>query len=1037
MALKAAVIAEFLGLRTDTPASKCPENYSPDCADVVFSVGGMATRPPFRINLTMPSAIVYEKKFQGRDGNFYRVVVDVNGAMWSVASDNTYTQIDSVTPGSSVTSRTAYGREYMAFFNANGGCDAPRQWDGKKVRRVSQGGPGAGAVFTPSALSTDKYPIFQITQPAAHSRGYSYFLHSAGVGSTLPGTTVTFYYSDSTVTGPDTDLVNAFNSGFPVYVYASFTGGPASQGPYVVKVTDIGLAKPPGQPRPFYYFTFEVSTTDYVLYQGDGHPTYLANYQRTLATITTTAPVPGISVGDNVTLTGTSISAWNASWPVAQTPLSGNVQITQTSLTSGVATYNYSVASGVAPVAGQTITITGTVNAGGILNVTNGMIVAATGGAIGSFTISGFVSSDFPAAAESGTGITEGTQFAIEPALPLIGTATSPIYGASSGGFLVFAGTTATIASGKRQAVVFFITDIGSNTAPSPIAKFTVPANTNGITVSGLPIGPPNVKARAVAFTPANGSRFFYMDLPATVDGIITGTNTIVNDNTSDTATFQFSDAALQTGLAIDIPGNNQFQQVTLDTPSGVEWYEDKLLWWGGRNKVTSLINMEMDGGTTLGSANPLGWTPIGASGAIGQIGTAPAYVVSGPGTGEISQGAAKTPNGSPITQPNQGYLLRLWTNGGGGTIVAKLSSVSTGFSTTATIALTTAGYLSVAFTANTPVVIPDDMIFDFKITGLLSGSSVSVRDLQLIYADNPNRNPKARASYVANPDAYDQETGNIGPNDDNTELRAAFVLQESLHFLTARGLYYVSSIGNSEPSSWSPEQIADKCPAFHANAVTTGRGWAAWGGNLGCFRYSGRTPEKLSNVIDPTWTATITNMRDDPLTQRVYIGTGTNMLVMDYHEVLLGGSAKWTIWKRAVEWISAQGFSVGPKVYALDTAAGVSDDDLGSIGGYYTFAPFAASMFQKQYDYLGFRISGMGPMTPFLYPRTLQDTPFTLNMSSLENLLDIVAEWQAMALKGRLLYLKLGQPGVRFSLEEVACAYQAIDPNAPVAGVR
>jgi hypothetical protein len=1038
-------VSQFLGLRTDTPASQCPSGYSPDCSDVVFQVSAFSTRPPLRAKLTMPAEIVYDESFTGRDGNTYRVVVDVNGAMWSVAADGTHTQIDQVAAGSSVNGVTAYGRQYMAFFNAQGGCDAPRQWDGTNLYRVAQGGPGAAPAFAPSALTTDRYPILSISQPPARSRGSSYFLQSSGPGSTAPGTTVTAYYSDSTLAGPDTDLEDAFNSGFPVYVYFSFTGGPSEQGPYTVLVTGIGKASPPGQPRQFYYFTFEVPTTAYVYYQGSGHPGYTANYQRTLATIQTSVPVPGVSIGDTITVTGTSVSNWNADWPVQQTPLSGNLAITQTSLTGGVATYNYAVVSGVAPVAGQKITITGTLNAGGILNVTEKAIATASGGEIGSFTIGGFAGSDFPPATESGSGITDGTEFLIEPALPVVGTSTSPIYPASAGGFLVFAGTTATISPGQRQGVVFFITDTDFDTAPSPVAAFTIPANTGAIAVSGLPIGPANVKARGVAFTPANGSRFFVMLLPASVNGTITGTSTVVNDNTSDTATFQFSDGALQSGIAIDIPGNNQFQQVTLDTPSGVQWYDDRLFWKGGRNKVTSLINMEMDGGTLKGSANPLGWTIVGTSGAIQQVGSAPAYVVTGPGTGEISQPCAKTPTyGAPILQPNQPYTLRLWTDGTAGSAVGTISSASTGFTATATILLTP-GYMSANFTLPTPAAIPDDLTFVFKITGLAAGVAAAVRDLQLIYTNNPNRNPIARASYTANPEAYDQETGNIGPSDDNSELRAMFVLEESFHFITAKGLYFVQAIGNAEPSSWEPKQISDDCPAFNANAVTTGQGWAAWAGDLGFFKYGvwapgyfGGLPENLSNLIAPTWKGVtgVTRVYNDASAQRVYVGTGAGLLVLDYHELLQQGPLKWTPWNRAPQWIGGNGFALGAKIYQLDTAAGTDDDDLGPIGGYYTFAPFGSSVFQKQYDYLGFQISGAGPMTPFLYPKTLENSPSTLKMGPLETLIDTVAEWQSLALRGRLLYLKLGQPGVQFSFQQAACSYQ-MDPNAPISGTR
>jgi len=214
----------------------------------------------------------------------------------------------------------------------------------------------------------------------------------------------------------------------------------------------------------------------------------------------------------------------------------------------------------------------------------------------------------------------------------------------------------------------------------------------------------------------------------------------------------------------------------------------------------------------------------------------------------------------------------------------------------------------------------------------------------------------------------------------------------------------------------------------------------------LGFFKYGvwapgylGGVPDNLVNIIFPTWKTitAITNVFNDASEQRIYIGTSGNMMVLDYHELLSQGPAKWTPWKRNVRWISEQGFAIGAKVYQLDTDSGADDDDLGAIGGYYTFAPFGAnSSFQKQFDYLGFQISGSGPMTPFLYPKTLSGTPFALKMSNLEDLIDTVAEWPALGLKGRLMYLKLGQAEVEFSAEQIDASFQ-IDPNSPVSGVR
>ena len=106
-AQKVANIAQFLGLRTDTPAAKCPANYSPDCSDMVFVPGGMATRNPFLIQVTMPAEISWRKEFTCKDGTIQVLALDVNGKLYAVYSDGTYTVLDTIAPGSSVNSITS------------------------------------------------------------------------------------------------------------------------------------------------------------------------------------------------------------------------------------------------------------------------------------------------------------------------------------------------------------------------------------------------------------------------------------------------------------------------------------------------------------------------------------------------------------------------------------------------------------------------------------------------------------------------------------------------------------------------------------------------------------------------------------------------------------------------------------------------------------------------------------------------------------------------------------------------------------------
>jgi Putative Ig domain len=115
--------------------------------------------------------------------------------------------------------------------------------------------------------------------------GYSYFLQTnlgaPGINYPLgiPGTVVTVYYADTSAGGSeDSILANAFNSGLPTYVYVMFSGTPATQGPYVVQVTSIGLGEPINQPRNFYYFTYSVPNSAATFYPGSGHPGYTVSY---------------------------------------------------------------------------------------------------------------------------------------------------------------------------------------------------------------------------------------------------------------------------------------------------------------------------------------------------------------------------------------------------------------------------------------------------------------------------------------------------------------------------------------------------------------------------------------------------------------------------------------------------------------------------------------------------------------------------------------------------------------------------------------
>src|SRR6185312_9152313 len=484
--------------------------------------------------------------------------------------------LEGITPNSYAVGVNGPDVEYLAFNDLVTGSYIPLQYTASWIDRITQVGPGAPPTFTPQANTGTDYPISTITQPAAQSHASSYFLQSAGPGSSVAGNVVTFYYSDKNAGGlPDADLVNAMNSGFPVYIYASFIGTPTTFGPLVVQVSSVGLASPPGQPRQFYYLTFNVSTVAYTYYQGSGNPGYTAEYQRTLATMTTVDPVPGLTVGSNGTITATSVSNYNSTWLISQTLNSGAMVITQTSVAANVATYSYSLSSGVAPVTGELVTVTGTTNANGVLNVTNAAISNASGGSTGTFDVS-VTAPDTTAAAESGQATTAGTQFCFDPGFPLLGTSTSPIYGTSTGGDLVFAGTQQFISPGTRQGVVFFGTRNSAETFPSIPITFTIPSNTSTLICSQVPIGPPNVTYRQISITEPGqngvpGGDFYTIDDPVTytVNGIQYTSNSFrIPNNTDTTLSLTFRDSDLLAGRRIDVAGEDLFNQIEIGNPA-------------------------------------------------------------------------------------------------------------------------------------------------------------------------------------------------------------------------------------------------------------------------------------------------------------------------------------------------------------------------------------------------------------------------------------------------------------------------------------
>ena len=794
--------------------------------------------------------------------------------------------IPAVIPGSYMKGVDADGIAYMAYSDLSQGTSQPMQYTGQWCDRITQVGPGAAPVFTPQQSSSDTFAIDTITQPAQQVRTSSYFLQSSGVGSTSSGSNVTVYYNDLTAdpTGTDTALNAAFNSGNAVYLYMNFSGsGIPTQGPYVVQVTSVGQAQPPGQPRTFDYYTYTLPTSASQYYQGSGHPSYTATYQQSLATLTTAVAVPGLEVGNLISVSGVTPSAWNSTWTITQTLNSGAVTITQTSVVSGVATYDYTLVDGVAPASGQFITITGTLNDNGGLNGANLVIATATGGSSGSFTISVSLP-DATAVAEAGQGVTAGTIFCFDPGAADVGTSTDPIFGNGTGGTLTFSANSATfLTPGVKQGTVFFITRNGAVTFPANPATFTVPVNSQSVLASLIPIGPPNVVARGITFTESGqngvpGANFYTYDTAVnfTVNGIeYTASALIVPDNVTTSATFSFPDTVLLASDEIDVQGNNYFNLREIGSPVWIFQYADRMMYGLCQTKLDNFVNLTFDGGYIPSPFPlPLGWTTTGP------ITNVDVGLVNSPDFGNclqilnhsgstvadtyiLYQTAYQDFYNVPILLPNVAYSIRFKAralNADGQQVTVSLVPYTGTFGVprgTLTFTVDQGDFTIQTAQILTPQAsIPSNLQLAIQIASITDGDGVQIDRIEIFPTDHPVDTTTIWTSYVDKFESVDRVTGQLGCGADNSQpAQGAEQILEQLYIHKTASKCVTQDSPNYEPNQWNVPLAAQGVGSVGPNAFHSEEEFDISASRSGVFLFDGGKPMPISRELQSTGT--------------------------------------------------------------------------------------------------------------------------------------------------------------------------------------
>lgn len=445
-------------------------------------------------------------------------------------------------------------------------------------------------------------------------------------------------------------------------------------------------------------------------------------------------------------------------------------------------------------------------------------------------------------------------------------------------------------APGLHLCQVLFLDRQGGITAPSPPATFVA----NGgqyVSVSNIPIGPPNIVARILQFTgaqpnvPGELPPFFYLPVPAQLEGQIVSTSTQINDNTTTSALLDFSDNSLFAAVGTSVTGNNLVEQIVLDGALGFAYWDSRLTTFGQRAAIQEALSLGFEGGVNaLASTQPLGWTGSGGSLVTGLTGLG--YALNG---GSYSQSAYLDAYGDPIFDGNITYAVRALVQGTGNVTIT-LSSASTSFSATATLAAgATAAYVQANFSSVTPTEIPADL------TLTIAQPSATVDEISFFDSQNPYLDNQAFTSYVNNGSAFDGVTGNMQPTEDTRKIMGFTIIRGTPYGITqdpSGRVHEITVNPTSEPSGWEWREVQANCGSLSAFGIThsqaddatasSGDDWAAWPTETGAGLFDGSQVHKVSQEIQPNWNPGSGNYPWVPANSAINMVAATTIYALD-----------------------------------------------------------------------------------------------------------------------------------------------------------
>lgn len=983
---QADTLTVFGSLVTEMPPENVPEGTSPDNQDVVYVPGGVGGRQAMAKQFATPlgvCSVTYAKSFIDPQGNVNNLVLDSLGNLWLEYNFGTPSVIGTVTPGSYARSVTAFGREYIAFSDGLHGTDIALQWDGTNLDRVTTDGPG----IAPKIANT----ILPASTISGAGRGLSTVDNEVQITTSAAHGLQPGYLAQ--ITGIGAVIVEAIST---IVIDNESLPGIATV------TTTLAHGLPSG------------AIVSIVGVPGSVVGTGISAINRKGQIVTvTTSSAHNLSVGATVTLAGVTDTSFNTTFTVTAVTSSSTFVVIQVgsdaTSSGGTVTINWPLPDTASPYQFEVLAVPSTTTFQVAITYSDGTF---SGGQV-------FQTWDGQFFVKSVPSPTTFTYFQLGPtvAIGVPGGSTVTPFGQA--------------APGVHQMQVAYLTRQGYITKPSPPLKFAA----NGgeyLTVSDIPIGPSNIVARILLFTGAGGASFFYIPTPAQVNGQVVSTATQINDNTTTSVVLDFSDNTLYSAIGVNIPGNNIPSQFAIDGACAFGFLDTRLVTWGQRNCILNLLNMSFDGGSCSRQAIT-GWTGTGSL-VAGHFSVAVA-------TPNLQQSFYQDAYGAPIATPNTLYAARCCASG---PVTVTISSVSTLFSTTATVTPGPGGWGQATFGTKMPNVIPADMLLT------VTSAAGVVDHLSIIYAANPYLDTVLFGSYVNNPEAFDALTGKFGPSEDTHKVMDMAILRGTPYLLTqdpAGRLHGVAQSGVTEPSGWTVTEIGANCGALSILCTTKsqaddfsgsgGEEWFMWASSTGARIFGGDQPWKISQEIQPDWQTINPAARstvwavNDPVARVCYFGlpmgaalAPTLIYPVDYREldtayqiansppihtsfsgklIATDHSRKWTRWNvqangaallcTALGQLSlvvfggtgtmpgAAGFG---NIYQF-SKSGLADDDYGSFFPYYT-TYFFVGHDQEQGLRLGFQRKILQYFQFFIEGQSGTHVQLTVFVNNLQN---------------------------------------------------